>query len=241
MAKIEMDLSEYKLMEETKKLLEEAVKREQTLTAEIKELHQEKIALNEEKLKAYEKASMSVAYIKRHVNEEYFYGEPTEKVSKILSSFIWNHAGELHSSLNNSSVVSKLLEIILREIPKTKALSSSETVEYKGVDEFKDDLKDKLQKELDADTKLKLEQYADMIVDFANLKGESEGKTRRIEELENQLANSNKELEFIKTHLDNFRELFKKVKDVIVSTSFFGKRAGFNEIKTLLSMTHNKV
>lgn len=241
MAKIEMDLSEYKLIEETKKFLEEAVKREQTLTAEIKELHQEKITLNEEKLKAYEKASMSVAYIKRHVNEEYCYGEPTEKVSRILTSFIWNNAGNFHSALDNNDIVGKLLKDILREIPKTKHERSSETVEYKGVDEFKDDLKDKLQKELDSDIKLKLERYAEMIVDIANLKGESEGKARRIEKLENQLANSDKELEFNKTQLDSLRELFKKVKDVIVSTSFFSKRSGFNEIKTLLSMTHNKV
>lgn len=240
MTKIEMDLSEYKRMKETKKLLEEAVKREQTLTAEIKELHQEKITLNEEKLKAYEKASMSVAYIKRHVNEEYYYGEPTEKISRMLSSFIWNNAGDFHATLNNNDIVGRLLRDILKEIPKTKHERSSETVEYKGVDEFKDDLKDRLQKELDSDTKLKLAHYADMMVEFTNLKGESEGKTRRIEELENQLANSNKELEFNKTQLDSLKELFKKIKDVIVSTYFFSKRSGFNEIKTLLSMTHNK-
>ncbi len=63
MAKIEMDVSEYEIMKENKKLLEDALKREKELQASIKQL-------NDEKIKAYEEASMKVVkYVNTSVSE----------------------------------------------------------------------------------------------------------------------------------------------------------------------------
>jgi len=64
MAKIEMDVSEYEIMKENKKLLEDALKREKELQASIKQL-------NEEKMKAYEEASMKVVkYVNTSITEQ---------------------------------------------------------------------------------------------------------------------------------------------------------------------------
>lgn len=63
MAKIEMDVSEYEIMKENKKLLEDALKRERELQASIKQL-------NDEKIKAYEEASMKVVkYVNTNITE----------------------------------------------------------------------------------------------------------------------------------------------------------------------------
>lgn len=63
MAKIEMDVSEYEIMKENKKLLEDALKREKELQASIKQL-------NDEKIKAYEEASMKVVkYVNTNITE----------------------------------------------------------------------------------------------------------------------------------------------------------------------------
>jgi hypothetical protein len=58
MAKIEMDISEYEIIMENKKLLEESIQRERSLNDKIEEL-------NKEKIKALEDAKMKVIKIEK--------------------------------------------------------------------------------------------------------------------------------------------------------------------------------
>ena len=138
MAKIEMDLSEFKIMEDNKRLLEESLKREKEQNAKIESFNQEKIDI----LKSNEK---SVTIIKRT--------ERTDLIRpKVKSNLILNRLQAGFNNRRNSMDYKTDLDIIIDscfEILKSESFPPEEEVVIKGLEDVKADLRSEIIKDFE--------------------------------------------------------------------------------------------
>jgi hypothetical protein len=189
MAKIEMDLSEFKEMEKNAKLLKDALKREKE--------QQDKIAIfKEEKIKALEEANMSVTHITRTENTEYVLNkrDPREILQQ-LERFVrqGDHRFRQGDHRFLGSMQMDHIEFELNNISdaffeKTKMYSEPiKTVTTKGLDEVTAEIETRLRLEIKGEVQDQLDQ----------LKRLKEDKVKMISEL------NNLRFDFAKAEADN--------------------------------------
>jgi hypothetical protein len=195
MATIEMDISEYDLMRENARLLEESVKSEKLLRKQLKQIHEEKEILVQEKFKAYEEAKMSVAYIKRLITYEHRVGnsETTDDLYLINQKFYkW-----FNIRPNDSSLIRGFVNYILEFYSKTtKSENVTEEIEYKGFDKVKNEIQTELENNLSKEIKEKIGKYNKLHKDFTFL-------NEKKETLDEILLEANQEIKDLKTLLES--------------------------------------
>lgn len=189
MAKITMDVSEYETIMETKRLLEDSLKKERELESTIKKLTQEK-------LKALEDAKMKVVKItKSEVNECLLTRKP---VMEILGSLL---------ALSKRGPDLHYLEYRIDDIERMFFVKSkltqfpTETTTLHGLDEVKEEIKRDIEKEY----KSRIEDAEKLQDDTYNLKREKE---RLLVELEH--------VNVIKEKLESSYDSMIKEKDELV-------------------------
>ena len=234
MAKIEMDLSEFKIMEDNKRLLEESLKREKEQNDKIEAFKQEKIDI----LKSNEK---SVTIVKRI--------ERTDLIRpKINSDLILNRLQTGFNRDRNSVNYKSNLDTIIDgcfEVSKVESFPPEEEVTIKGLNEVTDELRadiikgfDKeinnltnkskslksLNEILESNSIVAKQQLLDTTnslnsaeKDIIKLATENIEYEEYVEILELQLENYNKikKLLSIKINIFNYRGFFNKIKDLI--------------------------
>lgn len=157
MAKIEMDLSEFKTMEENKALLEKALEKEESLNNEIKNLQQEKIDI----LKNAEK-KVSKVITKR--TEQHLLTKVDEVSRDHIRRFIdmvsnTPRSEMLRFSSTHHDSVKDFMESLLKVCTsKTTSFSPDETsVTVHGLDEVKAEIEEDLYNKQSEEVKDKLE------------------------------------------------------------------------------------
>ena len=226
MAKIEMDISEFKLMEENKSLLEKALLREKELNTEIDKLNKEKI----EVLKSNEK---SVTVVNRTEKREHKMSslpiptlmlrlEELSRRARVDYQFIGHYVDSLFTTTTSETM-------------------AQETVTVRGLDEVKEEMKAEYRAEMDTEIAGKLDKYKKLSVDYTELKSSHKdiGKVLSIEEvLSEELRNKVTELEEeLKSNKEKeeeqsevyARELLEALKNE--STSFWSAKSFIKDLK----------
>lgn len=148
MAKIEMDISEYDSMRETKKLLEQSLEKERLLHAEIKKL-------SDEKTRILEEAKMKVVKTTTTKVDEYVYVKRTMHEIWSELSRMFNYNGRIPSDEILHVHTERLINAFFEKV-KTTNVPITETVTH-GLDDIKNEIRNELKESIDSDTKYKLE------------------------------------------------------------------------------------
>lgn len=168
MAKVEMDISEYEMMKENKKLLENSLEKERILQEEIKKL-------TDEKLKAYEDAKMKVVKTTTTEHNEYVMvkNNPHDIVRKLGSLLGINGLNyfKTPSEFSIDNLISTFFTVV-----KTKSFPTT-TVETVGLNEIKEDIRKELNGEINESIKTKLENYDKLLEENSNLVKENKDIT----------------------------------------------------------------
>lgn len=183
MAEVKMDMTEYELLKENKKLLEDALKKERELQVQIEKLTKEKIeALEASKYrvtKIIKTENIDRVYIKRNVEES-------------INAF---HR-IIRSTLNSNSVRTSAFEFTYNELIDAifvkKSVGSNPIIEVTthGFDDIKAEIREELKNNRDEKDKEKLD-HADIVIK----ESESLRKENTILQTEkNSLVNINREL-----------------------------------------------
>ena len=209
MAEITMDVSEYNVILENKKLLEEALEREKYLNNEIQKL-------KEERIEALEQSSQKVSVVstKRIIETVSVIEDPKEVFANILTQIGFSYRDVeyvKHSNIN----FEKLLYRIFKKRDIEEDLGK--TVSYKGFDEVEKVLEDKIRAEfLD-----KIEEAEKVLGREMLWRKDSESMKLKVSSLLDEIQNLQKEKtslsEKLETALNNveieekYNKLFKKM------------------------------
>jgi len=211
MAKIEMDVSEYDAMRENKKLLEDSILKQKELQSKIDLLTQEKI-------KALENAKMKVVKISKSELTEHLYRKRPEQ--HILQR-IFHRLG---IPINNwRNVEDYFIESDLSNLFYEKIITTSsphEEITIHGLDEIKAEIREKIKKQIDAETKQKLEDAEKLSVKMKEVLESNKKLNANNELLEDQNKRLlEKEIEIVK-EIDTVREENKSlIKELIEERS----------------------
>lgn len=203
MAKIEMDMTEYKAMEENKALLQEALKKEEKLNAEIKQLQKEK-------LEALEASKMKVTKISRtEIREEKLLLKHPRQILEDIARSLGLDGRGLYEALNRrhhdpafgipgryigmpmdeDRMIHYIIESCFKSATSTRPTQHEIIVE--GLDEVKVELRKELEEELKkeiAEAKKNREVASEIADDNKKLKTENKA-------LRTQKGNLEKEIE----------------------------------------------
>jgi hypothetical protein len=249
MAKIEMDLSEFKLMEENKKLLQDALEREQELKLKIEQLNAEKQRLNEEKIKAYEESAQNVQYITTIENREVLihYNEYLNSIDELneYNKFAVKFRVDANNNSQNSEIYKQALIELIHSIQSKaqKEVRTSKTIDVKskGLDIVKEEIRTQLESEIEQNTKNKLKQLEIVLENLYAKEQELKELSKKYDEVSKKEEGLLVEIETLKQDssihkgvADKYRNFFLKVSEITFSTKFFYKKAAFNDIKELV-------
>lgn len=172
MAKIEMDISEYEIMKENKKLLENSLEKERGLQQRIEQLNKEKIeALEEAKMKVVKISkveTMEHVLVKRDFED--IWGRMREF---LLNSFHNNpHQGLLTNRVDSylQSEGRKLIDICFEKT--SSSLFSEPTITTHGLDEIKKELSEKLKKQISENYDREMEVVRNSKNEIQRMRGE---------------------------------------------------------------------
>ena len=163
MAEIKMDISEYEIMKDNKRLLEKALEREQQLSAEIERL-------NKEKIEALENAKMKVIKIARSERTEYLINISDSE--QIYMDIYHALGGYTHSGFYEFKKRISSLDKLFKKETFTNVLSNEIT--YHGLDDIKAEIRNDIQSQIDEDTKTKLKEADEIISKYAKLMQEAD-------------------------------------------------------------------
>lgn len=149
MAKIEMDISEYDIMRENKRLLEDSILKQKELQSQID-------LLTKEKIKALEDAKMKVIKIsKSEVTEHLFRKRPDVEILQRLFHKLGVHISR-YTDVEAYMIHADLSSVFYE---KTKIISSPiEETTIHGLDEIKVEIREDLKKQIDSGISQKLEE-----------------------------------------------------------------------------------
>jgi hypothetical protein len=208
MAKIEMDLSEYEIMQENKKLLEKSLENERLLREEIEKL-------NKEKIKALEDAKMKVVYVKK--------------------TKTYQHALVKHPTIRNVDGWRRILRALgfrgtvdLRDFPETfdpellrdaffevqeSTIENNPEITVKGLEEVKQELRSEAEQNLTDEIKRKLEEAKEIMAkknEWLSVNKELSKENSRLKKENNTLAteldDTEKEVEGLCKEISGLRE-----------------------------------
>jgi len=197
MAKIEMDMTEYKLMEQKASLLEKAVSRNEAYNLEILALKDEKIKL----LRGNDKM-VTIEVLKRTSETKLTYHNPDIILQRL-------RANEKH--VYNKESFYTFLDTFFET--KTHEFTTDRTVTRKGLDEVTRDIKKELKKSLSEDTKRDLDTLSD-------IKKELQIRNEELQKANKILVIRDKE---ITGHLDQIKLLRKKIVKLEESSTRYKK------------------
>ncbi len=208
MAKIEMDISEYEIMKENKKLLENSLETERKLSEEIKKLQ-------EEKLKALEDAKMKVVKINRTIITEHVIQKTGSSISNFIDSVFNGNFIHRHSTLDKNLIFNKCFDYIKSES------TPYEEITVHGLDSIRAELREDIVKNLDRDITDKVKR-AEKIFEESN----------KIFDKNNVLISENELL--VKTNKNLIEELELKSKNIENLKKFEENSIKFHNIKHIL-------
>lgn len=149
MAKIEMDISEYEVMRENKKLLEDSLKNERELQKQIEQLTKEKInVLEDAKMKVVKitKTEVTECLLKKRVQDTHSW----RQILMLLG------VGSFNMPLNvPDPITMDRLQDVFFERTTAHSMPIKE-VTLHGLDEIKKEIREELESKMDSDTKRKL-------------------------------------------------------------------------------------
>ena len=241
MAEIKMDISEYELLKENKKLLEESLKKERELQATIDKLSKEKI-------KALEDAKMKVIKIVRN--------ESTEYLMQKRDNYHVVHQLRMMLSRPDSSGYRTIDSMnfqdfgdMLFEKVKSYSIEPKEEITTCGLDEVKAEIRKDLESKIDSNTKKKLDDADVALTKLSELLKENDESLKLIKTLNytiNELTKVNenavKEINILKKELVENKGEFLTVVNLIGvlkdGYTFWNKSKLLDEIIKILKDRH---
>jgi hypothetical protein len=233
MAKIEMDISEYEVMRENKKLLEQSLEKERSLQEEVKKL-------NAEKIKALEDAKMKVVKVKRTEVVEY----ALRKTHNNNHDFLFRLCSALKTSpqtpiglINTNYIDYDSFEKLFFEKTRCTSLPIEEVTTC-GLDDIKSEIRADLKSEMDEQTKYKLERAEEVLTKMNDLVKEN----KKLVNVNDSLSKTNENLfeqstELTKklNDLENIEKKYNQILEILEKdNSFFKKYKVLSNIKTIL-------
>lgn len=240
MAKIEMDLSEFKQMEKNAQLLEEALAREKDQSDELDKLRKEKIRI-------LESNSKKVVTIVEHRTQEtkLVRRDALDIMSRLRNIFLDEQrgirrgamsgpmsGGMSHSRSDTEYLVERMIDTCFT--PATLESEPTKTVNVVGLDDVKRDLKKKLKEELDSDTKAKLRKYELLLENYNKTTKDLRDSRAIVNQLNSSIETKNNDLELLEDKLEHSEESYnsllltmKDLRSIIETgriTSFFGAK-----------------
>ncbi len=156
-----MDISEYEVMKENKRLLEESLKNERSLQEQIKKL-------SDEKTKALEDASMKVVKVTKHTKEEVLMSKRLDNSYALREVFeMFGLHYNFHHGIPRGIDYKRLADIFFEKI--TVVSVPHEEITTHGLDEIKKEIRDELKASMDQETKDRLENAAKLEIKNAEL------------------------------------------------------------------------
>jgi len=257
MAQIKMDVSEYEAMQENKKLLEESLKREKELSAEVSKLQKDKI-------EALRDAQKKIIKINKHVTREYIipHLSESEMMEKLNREFYYwadmMHRGKQHRIPDHNRFSMEVLGTSRRfadlffSKEKSHDMTTSEEITTHGLDEIKAELKTQLESEMTTATKQKLEKAAkalkkesEYLEKIDNLLNETSTQKSEIRHLEDMLKSLEKNLESVNLDVKLFQELKDAVSQMgtilYSGASIWNLKRLFEQLKDVYSEIQEKI
>lgn len=145
MAEIKMDVSEYEAMQENKKLLERALKKEEKLNKQIIDLKQEKI----DSLKETEKKVVKI--ITRRTQEVLLTKKPDHEIMRDLSNVFYQTQNNIQYGYNHLSLIENMKHAFF-QVEKLESMVD-DSVTIHGLDEVKSEIRSELEKEVEDEVK----------------------------------------------------------------------------------------
>lgn len=210
MAKIEMDISEYEIMKENKKLLEDSLNKERELQKQVEQLTKDKIkALEDAKMKVVKitKSEITEHLLRKRVDETYVFRE----LLHVLG------IDYRHIQCKPDSIRIDYLQNIFFEKVKSFSTPIEETTTC-GLDEIKVEIREELKAKMDDDIKRKIKNAETVLTKNDELLKENKTLTTD----NNLLIDKNKKLteqcdELTKklADIENGNETLMKVKEIL--------------------------
>jgi predicted nuclease with TOPRIM domain len=237
MAKIEMDISEFKAMEENKKLLENALEREKKLNEQID-------VLNKEKIKALEDAKMKVIKVTKEERAEHILTRKSpEEIYRLLQRININ-------STPNHRAHSMPITGYLHHIDYRMDTCFEKTTSYvtpfeeyttEGLDEVKAELRVDIEKNIDDKIKDKLKKAEELCDVNDKLQKDSKKLKKEIKGLSDENTFLNDKIKIFEEDYKEISEKYdrnEKSHKLILKIKTFingrGRRKIINKIKELL-------
>lgn len=245
MAKIEMDISEYEEMKKNTKLLEEALKKQETLYAEIDKLKEEKI----EVMKENEKSITIIEEV--HTNEHVLQLLPHEIGLKLMAETVQavinirNGRISSFSSMDSSiirdakSAYDYLTERLF-SVSKSTGISSPQvkTVVYKGLDEVTERIRSEVLEEQSKNVSNKLSRLVELEDIYTKIKEKYDTQKKELDILRianSKLTESNesystsndeqiKAIQKLEIQVDKTYDLISDIEREVMNMSIFNKR-----------------
>lgn len=210
MAKIEMDISEYEIMKENKKLLEDSLNKERELQKQVEQLTKDKIkALEDARMKVVKitKSEVTEHLLRKRVDETYVFSELLH-VLGIDYRYLQHKPDFIH--------IDHLQNIFFEKV-KSSSIPVEETITC-GLDEIKVEIREELKAKMDDDIKRKIQNAETALTKNDELLKENKTLTND----NNLLIEKNKKLteqcdELTKKLIDieNGNETLGKIKDLV--------------------------
>ena len=215
MAKVTMDDSEYELLKENKKLLENSLEKERSLQKEIE-------TLNRDKIKALENANMRVVKINKSEIREFklIKRDGNQAVNALYRYF--RVVDDLPSQAYNYDVIHNLIEQMFETVESIS--TPNEDITTHGLDEIKKELSDIIRADFEDDIKkaneIKEHSYKlnDEVISFGKQIDNLNSINSILLDNETKLLKENKELK-------NDQISLGKIADVMSEFPSFGKRS----------------
>ena len=237
MAQIKMDVSEYEALKENKRLLEESLENERELRQENKKLQQEKIEALQEAKKKVVKTTMA------HKSETIYAKRPIPEIVRNINFFA--ETGRFKEDyrtggrfLNPEDFFELMFE---RKSIETEPIVSSVTTH--GLDEIKEEIREQIKKDIDAETKEKIERYDEKVNKIIELQKKCDELINQFNtetRLCNEYQKTNEELQDEVKELMEMQDRLTKVKEELKDVSFWNANFKFLKIKNLTNFEPKK-
>lgn len=220
MAKIEMDISEYEIMKEKQKLLEDSLNKERELQKQVEQLTKDKIkALEDAKMKVVKitKSEVTEHLLRKRVDETYVFRELLHVLGidyrglRYKPDFI--HIDHLRNTF----------------FEKVKSFSNPvEEITICGLDDIKVEIRDELKSKMDDDIKRKIEDAENVLSKNDKLLKENKTLTTDNDlfiEKNKKLTERCDELAKKLTEIENGNEILMNIKDLLKNGYGFWDRS----------------
>jgi hypothetical protein len=252
MEQIKMDVSEYEAMQENKKLLEESLKREKELSAEVSKLQKEKI----EALKQNEKRVVKVT---THKSRQFIIQklpdyEIAQRIEREFSYLLRTGAAgrgfKPTRLINNDADLAgfKRLADLFFDIEKAHDVVDNEEITTHGLDEIKKELREQIesgittaQKKKLEDAKVALKKQNELIEKIEHLQDDNNALQSSLQRRNEALEDLRFEIDRLSLEVQNargFLDFFNHVKlELQGKIPVFGKREILENLTRLVEET----